>query len=62
VDAGSKPMQCTESEQGKTGCCQTSQEQIEGIYMKAKIEELETNSKIKNVRDLYQGINDFKKG
>jgi hypothetical protein len=31
-------------------------------YMKAKIEELETNSKIKNVRDLYRGINDFKKG
>jgi hypothetical protein len=30
--------------------------------MKAKIEELETNSKLKNVRDLYQGINDFKKG
>jgi hypothetical protein len=30
--------------------------------MKAKIEELETNSKIKNVRDLYLGINDVKKG
>jgi hypothetical protein len=29
--------------------------------MKAKIEELETNSKFKNVRDLYRGINDFKK-
>jgi len=24
--------------------------------------ELETNSKIKNIRDLYGGINDFKKG
>jgi len=24
--------------------------------------ELETNSKIKNIRDLYWGINDFKKG
>jgi len=31
-------------------------------YMKAKIDELETNSKIKNIRDLYRGINDFKKG
>jgi hypothetical protein len=31
-------------------------------YMKAKIEELETNSKIKYVRDLYWGINDLKKG
>ena len=31
-------------------------------YLKAKIEELETNSKIKNIRDLYRGINDFKNG
>ena len=31
-------------------------------HLKAKIEELETNSKIKNIRDLYRGINDFKKG
>ena len=31
-------------------------------YMRAKIEELETNSKIKNIRDLYRGINDFMKG
>jgi len=31
-------------------------------YMRAKIEEIETNSKIKNIRDLYRGINDFKKG
>jgi hypothetical protein len=30
--------------------------------MKAKIEELETNIKIKNIRDLYRGINNFKKG
>ena len=31
-------------------------------YLGAKIEELETNSNIKNIRDLYSGINDFKKG
>jgi len=31
-------------------------------YLKAKIEGLETKSKIKNIRDLYKGINDFKKG
>jgi len=31
-------------------------------YLKAKIEELETNSKIKNIRDLCRGIIDFKKG
>jgi hypothetical protein len=30
--------------------------------MKAKICDLETNSKIKNIRDLYRGINDFRKG
>jgi len=31
-------------------------------YLRAKIEELETNSKIQNIRNLYRGINDFKKG
>jgi len=30
-------------------------------YLKAKIDELETNSKI-NIRDLYRGFNDFKRG
>ena len=30
--------------------------------MRAKIEELKSNSKIENIRDLYRGINDFKKG
>jgi len=31
-------------------------------YLRAKIEELETNSKIQNIRDLYMGISDFKNG
>jgi len=31
-------------------------------HLKAKIDELETNSKIKNITDLYREINDFKKG
>jgi len=31
-------------------------------YLKAKIDELETNSKIKNIRDFYRDISDFKKG
>jgi len=31
-------------------------------YLKAKIDEPETNSKIKNIRDLHRGIIDFKKG
>jgi len=30
-------------------------------YLKAKIEELHTYSKIKNIRDLYRRISDFKK-
>jgi hypothetical protein len=31
-------------------------------YMKDKINELATNSKDKNIRDLYRGINEFKRG
>jgi hypothetical protein len=30
--------------------------------MKTKIEELETNSKIKRISDLCRGVNDFMKG
>ena len=30
--------------------------------MRAKIEELEANSKIHNIKDLYRGISDLKKG
>jgi hypothetical protein len=31
-------------------------------YLKSKINELETNNKNKNIRDLYRSINEFKKG
>jgi hypothetical protein len=31
-------------------------------YPKPEIDKRETNSKIKNIRDLYRDINDFKKG
>jgi hypothetical protein len=31
-------------------------------YLKAKFVELETNSKIKSIRDLYSSISDIKKG
>jgi hypothetical protein len=31
-------------------------------YLKDKIDGLATNSKNKNIRDLYRGINDFKRG
>ena len=30
-------------------------------HLRAKIEELETNRKINNIKDLYTGINDMKK-
>jgi len=30
-------------------------------YMKAKVDELETKSKTKNIRDLYRGLIDFEK-
>jgi hypothetical protein len=31
-------------------------------YLEAKIDELASNSEIKNVRDMHRGISDFKKG
>ena len=31
-------------------------------YMKAKVNKLEENSKNKNIREMYKGINEFKKG
>jgi hypothetical protein len=31
-------------------------------YLKGKCNELEDNNKNKNIRDLYRGINEFKKG
>jgi hypothetical protein len=31
-------------------------------HLKAKINELETNSENKNIRDFYRGFNDFKRG
>jgi hypothetical protein len=31
-------------------------------YLKDKINDLESNTKIKDIRDLYRGINEFKKG
>jgi predicted nucleotide-binding protein (sugar kinase/HSP70/actin superfamily) len=30
-------------------------------HLKGKINELETNNKNKNIRDLYRGLNEFKK-
>jgi archaellum component FlaC len=30
-------------------------------YLKTKIEELKSNSRIKNIRDFYRGINDLRR-
>jgi hypothetical protein len=35
---------------------------IKKAYLKSKIEELETTSKINNIRDMYRGIIDVKRG
>jgi len=34
----------------------------EKAYLKVKFEELATNSMVKNIREMYRGINDFQKG
>jgi hypothetical protein len=36
--------------------------EINGEYLKDKINELETNSKNTNIKDLYRGIYGFKRG
>jgi hypothetical protein len=43
--------------------CETSRtfRNKERKYLKGKLNELETNNKNKNIRDLYRGINEFKK-
>ena len=59
-----------------TGPCQSNVDNLNSVrcevsrhfrknkkeYLRAKIEVIEANSKINNIRDLYRGINDFKKG
>jgi hypothetical protein len=43
--------------------CETSRHfRNKNKYLKAKTYELETNSKMKDIRDLCRGIIDFKKG
>jgi hypothetical protein len=38
------------------------QAELECKYLKGKINELQMNSKNKNIRDLYRGRNEFKRG
>jgi hypothetical protein len=42
--------------------CLHNPREINGDNLKDKINELATNSKNKNIRDLYRGINEFKSG
>jgi hypothetical protein len=50
VDTGSKPLNNVRRDASRHFRNKKT------AYLKAKIEELETNSKINNVRDLYRGI------
>jgi len=61
VDTGSKPKQCRYTEQVRHEVSRHFRDKKKA-YLRAKIEELETISKIQNIRDLYRGISDFKKG
>jgi hypothetical protein len=45
-----------------TGSKRNTTSRIKREYLKNKIDELATNSKNKNIRDPYRGINDFKRG
>jgi hypothetical protein len=40
----------------------TEEDRHKREYLKGKINELTTNSKNKNIGDLYRGINEFKRG
>ena len=61
MDTGSKPKQCDNLNNVRHEVSRHSRNKKKA-YMRAKIEELETNSKMKNIRNLYRGINDFKNG
>jgi hypothetical protein len=59
VGTGSKPKQCRLYIVGHEASRHFRNKKKE--YLKAKIDELDTNTKI-NIADLYRGINDSKKG
>jgi len=60
VGTRSKPKQCRLNIVGHEASRNFREKKKE--YLKAKIEELETNGKINNIRDLCRDISDFKKG
>jgi len=58
VGTGSKPKQYTLNIVGHEASRHLSNNKKE--YLKAKIDELETSSKINNIQDLCRGISDLK--
>jgi uncharacterized protein (DUF2252 family) len=60
VGTGSKPKWCRRSINNIRREASRHIRNKKKEYLKAKLEVLETNSKIKNIRDLYRGINDLK--
>jgi hypothetical protein len=59
VVKGCKPKQCSNlNNVGRKANRHLRNKKKE--YLKNKIDELETNNKIKNIRDLSRGISDFK--
>jgi hypothetical protein len=42
--------------------CEASRHNKKREYLRDKINEFSTDSKNKNIRDLYRGINEFKRG
>ena len=61
MDTGSNPMQCRYLNDVIREVSRHFRNKMKA-YLRVKIEELETNSKIQNIRDLYRGISGFKKG
>ena len=62
MGTGSKPKQYRQSTKCKMLSYQTFQGGKKKAFLKAKIEDLETNSKIRNIRELCRGFSDFKNG
>jgi len=61
VVTGSKPKQCRYLNNVRREAS-THFRNKKREYLEAKIDELGTNSKIKNIRNLYRGISVFEKG
>jgi hypothetical protein len=57
---GSKPKKCNNLNNIRRETRIHLRSQRKG-YLEAKLEEFETNSEVKSIRDLYRGISDFKK-